>query len=82
MKHKTWHHKEMFPKFKYSCSKCPYATNIATDMKRHTLVHDVSRPYECTTCGNRFIALNSLSRHILIHDGEQIPGMFVHRNFS
>lgn len=73
MRHLTWHHKETFPKFKYSCNKCPYATNIMTDIKRHASVHDAKRPYECITCGNRFVALNSLSHHRLIHDGEQIP---------
>lgn len=72
LKHQIWHHKLIFSAFKFNCSKCPYATNVLTHMKRHASVHDAERPYQCTTCGNRFTALNSLNNHMLIHTGEEL----------
>lgn len=70
LKHRIWHHKNELARFKYCCHKCPYASNNLTSFKRHAYVHDESRPYACTECGNRFTALNSLSHHNLIHTGE------------
>lgn len=71
LKHRLWHHKNEFPSFKFNCSLCPYASDVATSFKRHKSVHDSERPYFCTVCGNRFIAMSSLSHHMIIHTGEQ-----------
>lgn len=73
LKHRIWHHKTEFSEFKYSCEKCPYASSNLTSFKRHSNVHDESRPYACSQCSNRFTALNSLNHHYLIHTGEQLP---------
>lgn len=72
LKHRIWHHKNELPSFKFNCTECPYASNVATAYKRHASVHDDQRPYFCSVCGNRFIASGSLSHHMLIHTGEQI----------
>lgn len=71
LKHRLWHHKHEFPIFKFNCDKCPYSTNVIGSFKRHTAVHDINRPFTCSTCGNRFNAMNHLSTHILIHTGER-----------
>lgn len=76
MKHRIWHHKSEFPKFKFNCNLCPYATNEGTNFKTHNGVHSLDRPYVCNICGNRFKALNSLNNHVLIHKGEDYNFIF------
>ncbi|PRD24720.1 UNVERIFIED_CONTAM: B-cell CLL/lymphoma 6 member B protein [Trichonephila clavipes] len=71
MKHRIWHHKSEFPKFKFNCHLCPYSTNEGTNFKTHFCVHSPDRPFKCEICDNRFRALNSLSNHLLIHKGEK-----------
>lgn len=69
-KHKVWHHKSVFPDFKYVCNKCPYATDNKTNFKTHYDVHEPDRPYKCDICGNGFKRLASLSHHMIIHTGD------------
>lgn len=70
MKHRVWHHKDELPRFKFYCSKCPYATNVGKNFSNHALVHDESRHFMCHVCGNRFKASGSLNQHMLVHTGE------------
>ncbi|GFT68024.1 zinc finger protein [Nephila pilipes] len=59
-KHKVWHHKNLFPPFKYSCKHCPYATDNKTNFKTHFEVHSRDREFWCPTCGNGFKRIASL----------------------
>lgn len=69
-KHKVWHHKSLFPPFKYTCKSCPYATDNKTNFKTHFDVHAPDRIFRCSECGNGFKRLGSLSNHRIIHTGE------------
>ncbi|PRD24722.1 UNVERIFIED_CONTAM: zinc finger protein [Trichonephila clavipes] len=69
-KHKVWHHKNLFPPFKYSCKHCPYETDNKTNFKNHFEVHSHDRQFRCPTCGNGFKCLASLNNHMIIHTGE------------
>lgn len=79
LKHRMWHHKSEFPALRYQCEKCPYASNISSNLQTHMQVHLSNRPYQCSVCGNRFKALSSLNNHALIHTGEkpQVFGVFI-----
>lgn len=80
MKHKVWHHKSDLPRFKFNCTKCPYGTDVGKNFSNHSIVHDESRPFYCTICGNRFKATGSLNHHLLIHTGEnmlELPFMII-----
>lgn len=79
LKHRMWHHKSEFPALRYQCKKCPYASNISSNLQTHMQVHLSNRPYQCSVCGNRFKALSSLNNHALIHTGEkpQVFGVFM-----
>lgn len=49
------------------------------DCKRHMLLHEGLRPFECEGCGKKFARLDALTRHrecgvlLSLHDKKAVP---------
>lgn len=57
-------------KRRYSCSKCPYATDRRDLFTRHENIHRDEKPFRCYVCNKMFNRADHVKKHFLrIHKG-------------
>ncbi|XP_045582576.1 longitudinals lacking protein, isoforms H/M/V isoform X7 [Procambarus clarkii] len=58
-------------KKQHMCPHCPYASNVATNLRNHMRTHTGEKPFTCAYCPYSAITKDNLKRHIRNHTGEK-----------